>query len=172
VRKDGRSSSRKQKKTVHSDEDQKQEERKVPASLKRSHNENMTLKAVPKYEWRSNSPSPQQTQQNQQNDTTNNAVNSPEPFLTQDDDFERSMIEVFPGVDVPLRGSFETQQAIRRNFIVRVNCMDCTLSLCCIRNAEYVLCPLCHCVSPLELSCSNVMEGSFGVGLGFVEDDR
>ena len=99
---------------------------------------------------------------------------------------------------MPLRGSVETQQAIARNFTVRVNCINCTLEVNCIRDAEYILCPMCYCVSPLELSgstnssnnhndnnsVSNVelfdddddnaddhRERSFGVGLGYVDDD-
>lgn len=119
--------------------------------------------------------------------------------------FERSMIEICPGVDLPLRGSLETQHAIARNFTVRVDCIHCTVQVSCIRDAEYILCPMCYCVSPLELSlnASNnsiisnsnsnsnnnrnkalseptdedneyYCEGyqSFGVGLGFVDDER
>ena len=90
----------------------------------------------------------------------------------QQDDFERSLIEVAPGVDMALRGSSETQQAISRNYVIGANCLDCTLRLKCIANAKYILCPLCHCVSPLELSCTTMQAGAFGVGLGFVEGEQ
>ncbi|KAI2514324.1 hypothetical protein MHU86_217 [Fragilaria crotonensis] len=118
----------------------------------------------------------------------------------EDDDdtpiFERSLIELCPGVDLPLRGSLETQHAISRNFTVRVECINCTLQVNCIRDAQYILCPMCYCVSPLELSFNascisqnidadtplfettgednqRYSEGSqsFGVGLGFVDDE-
>ena len=111
--------------------------------------------------------------------------------------FQRSSIEISPGIEMPLRGSVETQQAIARNFTVRVNCINCTLEVNCIRDAEYILCPMCYCVSPLGLSgstsssnnhnhnnsVSNVelfddddnaddhRERSFGVGLGYVDDE-
>ena len=89
---------------------------------------------------------------------------------------------------MPLRGSLETQHAIAQNFTVRVNCISCTLQVSCIRDAEYILCPMCYCVSPLELIADNhnsksrnpleplddaddYRERSFGVGLGFVDDE-
>lgn len=184
----------------------KEEPRKLPASLKKVHNDNLTLKPVPKYDWRSEqrrTPSPELREQQQQQDNAR-YNNDQDEFYYEDergglqasaggansslhqsdlqmmghnnsntgnDTFERSLIEVFPGVEMALRGSVETQAAITRNFIATASCMDCTLQLQCIRDAEYVLCPLCHCVSPMELSCSSVMQGAFGVGLGFCDEE-
>lgn len=153
---------------------QQEEVRKLPASLKKAHDDNLTLKPVPKYDWRSRSKSPPPPPPAASSHEASPRSRSPEEQEVDEqlqDDFERSLIEVFPGVEMPLRGSFETQTAISRNYIISANCMDCTLQLQCIRNAEYILCPLCHCVSPLELSCSNMEQGSFGVGLGFVDDE-
>mmetsp|Transcript_12736 Transcript_12736/g.18732 ORF Transcript_12736/g.18732 Transcript_12736/m.18732 type:complete len:267 (-) Transcript_12736:889-1689(-) len=197
-------------------QDQKMDYRKVPASLKKAddktggdslkmlHNENLTLKRVPKYEWRrSRSPSPtsppvcppsrsppppryRSPQPPSPGEVQPAAtIHHPEPQSTQLDPpdaqvdvsslfkeecFEHSLIEVFPGVEMPLRGSQETQYAIQKDYIMHVHCMDCTLELSCVRNSQYVLCPLCHCVSPLELSGLRLEPVSFGVGLGFVEE--
>lgn len=82
------------------------------------------------------------------------------------EDEDPLLLEVAPGLEVRLRGSAETRRAIRKWEIVRVNCLECTVQLHCINNAEYLLCPLCRCVSPLRI----VMElapDAHGVGLGF-----
>jgi hypothetical protein len=178
------SSASDRKKSPYSRDDKQQEAvRKLPASLKKTHDENLTLKPVPKYDWRSRSkspPPPPAASPSQADHAPSSRSRSPEePYYEQEeqhqeqlpDDFERSLIEVFPGVEMPLRGSFETQAAIARNYIISASCMDCTLQLQCIRNAEYILCPLCHCVSPLELSCRNIERDAFGVGLGFVDEE-
>lgn len=177
-------------------------------SLKVLHNENLTLKRVPKYEWRrsrspsptsppcppSRSPPPPRYRSPQppspvqvQPAATRNHHHPPEPepqstqldppdvqedvsSLFKEENFDHSLIEVFPGVEMPLRGSQETQYAIQKDYIMHVHCMDCTLELSCVRNSQYVLCPLCHCVSPLELSGLRLEPSHFGVGLGFVEE--
>mmetsp|Transcript_9250 Transcript_9250/g.14223 ORF Transcript_9250/g.14223 Transcript_9250/m.14223 type:complete len:405 (-) Transcript_9250:362-1576(-) len=90
--------------------------------------------------------------------------------LFEEGNFEHSSIQVSPGVNMPLRGSQETQFAIQKEYIMNVNCMNCTLELSCVQNSQYVLCPLCHCITPLELSGVRLESNAFGVGLGFVED--
>jgi hypothetical protein len=169
--------------SISSKEDKEEEVRKLPASLKKAHEDNLTLKPVPKYDWRSRSNSPPPPAVTPSREASSSRSRSPEESYyggeqeeeeqqhQLQDDFERSLIEVFPGVEIPLRGSVETQAAITRDYIISANCMDCTLQLQCIRNAEYILCPLCHCMSPLELSCSNIEQGAFGVGLGFVDEE-
>jgi hypothetical protein len=77
------------------------------------------------------------------------------------------MIEVLPGMELPLRGSEETQRAIKQGFVATVTCMECMKSIQCIKTAEYVLCPLCQAISPLECSAATFIY-SFGVGLGFL----
>lgn len=87
-------------------------------------------------------------------------------FAADFEDEDPLLLEVAPGLEVRLRGSAETRRAIRKWEIVRVNCLECTVQLHCINNAEYLLCPLCRCVSPLRI----VMElapDAHGVGLGF-----
>lgn len=71
-------------------------------------------------------------------------------------------IEVQPGVNLPLRGKDETLQAIACNFSLQTICMVCSLELACIADAEYVLCPVCKSISPID---SNTGNGG-GVGLG------
>ena len=166
-------------------QDDRTEYRKVPESLKKTpfHNDNLTLKRVPKYKWRSPSPS-QISIQKQESSAMSNQQLEPQPLITQEpqcfdyaahlfqeNNFEYSLIEVSPGEEMPLRGSRETQFAIEQNYVITSNCMGCTLSLSCVRNSKYVLCPLCHCISPLELSSLRTEGNSFGVGLGFVEDE-
>jgi hypothetical protein len=75
-------------------------------------------------------------------------------------------IEVQPGLSLPLRGKDETLSAIANNFCTKVHCMACTMELTCIANAEYVLCPVCKSISPIE---NNHTAPSFGVGLGSTE---
>eukprot|EP00541_Cyclophora_tenuis_P004230 CAMPEP_0116561188 /NCGR_PEP_ID=MMETSP0397-20121206/11436_1 /TAXON_ID=216820 /ORGANISM="Cyclophora tenuis, Strain ECT3854" /LENGTH=258 /DNA_ID=CAMNT_0004087287 /DNA_START=67 /DNA_END=843 /DNA_ORIENTATION=- len=80
------------------------------------------------------------------------------------------IIEIFPGMEVKLRGSIETRRAIRKGLVKRVSCMDCSMGLGCIDDAEYVLCPLCKCVSPLAFTVGGIPDGAYGVGLGFQYD--
>lgn len=72
------------------------------------------------------------------------------------------MIEIQPGFSLPLRGADETTRALAVNFIVKLNCMVCTLEIQCIGDAEYILCPVCRSVSPIEGNSGN----NGGVGLG------
>jgi hypothetical protein len=79
------------------------------------------------------------------------------------------VIEVAPGIQLRLRGSQETWEAIARDFYVPSLCWGCSETIFVIQDAAYVLCPACRTVSP--------MEGTFespetaGVGLGFTFDE-
>mmetsp|Transcript_18291 Transcript_18291/g.25778 ORF Transcript_18291/g.25778 Transcript_18291/m.25778 type:complete len:320 (-) Transcript_18291:1125-2084(-) len=74
-------------------------------------------------------------------------------------------LEILPGVSVTLRGSTETQKALRNGNITRVQCMECAANPYCIDDAKYVLCPHCKCISPnLNPSWRRALHG---VGLGF-----
>jgi hypothetical protein len=80
---------------------------------------------------------------------------------------EPLQVEVSPGVITVLRGVEETVVAIRNDFIVPVTCMGCFLDMFCIANVEYVLCPTCRVVSPVEvLSILGTKEAPKGLGLG------
>lgn len=76
-------------------------------------------------------------------------------------------IEIMPGMEVALRGSVETKHAMETGRIVQISCMDCSLQIGCIDDAEYVLCPHCKSVSPLAFSVPNLSPRAHGVGLGF-----
>ena len=67
------------------------------------------------------------------------------------------------------RGADETCRAIECDLYVPCECMCCRLTILCIQDARYVLCPNCRVVSPME---TVVFEGSDGgVGLGFKMED-
>jgi predicted nucleic acid-binding Zn ribbon protein len=79
------------------------------------------------------------------------------------------MIQVAPGVRIPLRGSEETWEAIKEDFYVPSECAGCSGTVFVIQDAAYALCPECYTISP--------MEGVFidptvaGVGMGFRFED-
>ena len=75
-----------------------------------------------------------------------------------------NMIEVAPGQYLRLRGADETWNAIKDDFYVPCVCFACDLTLFCIQDASYVLCPQCQVVNPLE---GQQCESDGGVGLGF-----
>jgi len=77
------------------------------------------------------------------------------------------MIEIFPGVFVPLRGADETWSAIERDFYMPAVCLDCNKSIFCIEDAEFVLCPICRVVSPMEGGSASETNTQQGVGIGF-----
>lgn len=84
----------------------------------------------------------------------------------------QQMIEILPGVEVPLRGSIETQEAIEAGFLAgTIICSECTLQIDCIRDAAYVLCPLCHALTPVDSPASKLTKSQYGVGLGFINND-
>jgi len=75
-------------------------------------------------------------------------------------------VEISPGVKVRLRGSRETKACIARDFYVPTMCSSCQLDpLFCIMDANYVVCPVCRVVQPLEGGADTEYHG--GVGLGF-----
>jgi hypothetical protein len=79
-------------------------------------------------------------------------------------------IQISSGVHVPLRGFEETRECIVRDFYLPSTCLGCSVDVCCIQDANYVLCPVCQVVSPLGRNADND-HGQGGVGLGFTFDD-
>jgi len=149
---------------------------KAEKSKKSIQNEgNMTFKPVPKYDWKKNHSSPEKSQAPklhiQENEISDefekNSFNISDMY--QPNSFEHSLIEIAPGIEMPLRGSKETQHAINNGYILTAQCISCTLELNCIRNSEYILCALCHTITPLEVCGVNLESTAFGVGLGFIE---
>ena len=76
-----------------------------------------------------------------------------------------TQIEIAPGVTTHLRGTQETLRAIEKDFYMPTRCFCCQLDLLCIMDANYVLCPDCRVVSPMEGCATGFHNG--GVGLGF-----
>jgi hypothetical protein len=103
------------------------------------------------------------------------------------DGYIRRTIEISPGVHVRLRGAEETWDSIGRDFFMPCLCFCCSHELCCIQDADYVLCPKCRVVSPMDTtsygsesanataasaSASTAgIEHEGGVGLGFTFAD-
>lgn len=79
------------------------------------------------------------------------------------------LIDIAPGVtELVLRGSDENYQAVSKNFYTNTSCSGCSLELCCIADALYVLCPTCKVISPLKPTTFEGSTGSkHGLGLGF-----
>ena len=76
-------------------------------------------------------------------------------------------VEVVPGVWLRLRGAVETQQAVQDGFFIATDCPCCTTTLCCIANADYVVCPDCRVVSSIhDYDTTDVVGSNGGVGLG------
>ncbi|CAB9529907.1 expressed unknown protein [Seminavis robusta] len=86
-----------------------------------------------------------------------------------DDDDETSggmQIEVSPGVSTRVRSVGETMTAIRNDFFVPVFCLGCALDLFCIADAQFVLCPACRVVSPVEAQLCTSKDDTKPRGLG------
>ena len=93
-------------------------------------------------------------------------VASPQPQQQQQ---PAMMLQIAPGIKVRLRGAQETKACIARDFYIPALCYACTLDMFCIMDANYVVCPVCRVVSPLEGGADMEYEG--GVGLGFTFQD-
>eukprot|EP00173_Palmaria_palmata_P002454 Plantae.Rhodophyta-Palmaria_palmata.ctg25903.p1 GENE.Plantae.Rhodophyta-Palmaria_palmata.ctg25903~~Plantae.Rhodophyta-Palmaria_palmata.ctg25903.p1 ORF type:complete len:213 (-),score=14.43 Plantae.Rhodophyta-Palmaria_palmata.ctg25903:50-649(-) len=129
-----------------------------------------------------NSASAEQNQR-QENDLHNNNANASTP-----------MIEVFPGVNLRLRGVDEIQNAIATDFFTPHVCACCSSMIFCILDADFVLCPSCRVVGAMDANkngsttCNNDdldeedcckaatannerIKGGGGVGLGFTLED-
>jgi len=93
-----------------------------------------------------------------------------------------NLIEIQPGVSLPLRGAEETEQAIAAGFYVQCECLagcgssnadddDDTRHLHCILDCDYFLCPDCRSITANPLKegdgSSAVVAGEGGLGLGF-----
>lgn len=79
------------------------------------------------------------------------------------------MYEVSPGVQARLRDAHETWSYLQRDFYLPTSCKGCSTELTCIKNVDYVLCPTCRNVSPIEEGPSETRGG--GLGLGFTLKD-
>jgi hypothetical protein len=80
-------------------------------------------------------------------------------------------IEVYPSYYLPIRGAAETDRAIQQRRVRPTVCSCCTSQLYCIMVAEYVLCPTCREISPVDFN-PNTSLGQHvgGVGLGLTAE--
>jgi hypothetical protein len=78
------------------------------------------------------------------------------------------MYEVSPGVRERLRGALETWSYLQRDFYIPTSCKSCSVELTCIKNVDYVLCPTCQLITPIDTLPE---AGGGGLGLGFTVED-
>jgi hypothetical protein len=101
-----------------------------------------------------------------------------ERFVSKDIQFQSpppldqtpKMVEISPGVHERLRGADETLNAVKLDFYMPTECFCCSLTIFCIQDAEYILCPDCRVVSPVPGDVGDGLN-SGGVGLGFTMED-
>jgi hypothetical protein len=96
-------------------------------------------------------------------------INLPPALFSMADNVSKT-IEIMPGLRVPLRGAEETWNCIEQDFFSPVTCFGCSIELCCIQDASYVLCPVCRVVGPMDTGAGD-FGSTVGVGLGFSFDD-
>jgi len=82
-----------------------------------------------------------------------------------------NMVEISPGVLLPLRGAEETRKAIQAGFYVQCECLACSApKLHCVLDCDCFLCPDCRSVTPNPLKCGDGGGDEYnngGLGLGF-----
>jgi hypothetical protein len=78
------------------------------------------------------------------------------------------MINVGPGVSMPLRGSDETWKAIEDGRVTITSCIFCQIELNCLEDAQLVICPDCTMLSPVDQTegQENSSFARYGVGVG------
>ena len=86
---------------------------------------------------------------------------------------QQTQVEVSPGVFLPLRGTQETLMALRTGDTLVLECFLCKVELCCVDDSEWVLCPDCRILTPVNIQESGKLHNSLpnlplphGVGLG------
>jgi hypothetical protein len=94
----------------------------------------------------------------------------PAGIMTNNDRDSGSIIEIFPGCKVPLRGCHETWGSFREGTAVLVPCSSCLNCVYCVPVATMVLCPHCRDISPLATTIENEnSEASVGLGMSVHE---
>jgi hypothetical protein len=86
------------------------------------------------------------------------------------------MIEVTPGVKLPLRGSAETWRAIEEGSVTVAMCSCCKIDLNCVVDAQIVICPDCFVLSPVDQTEQGAADSSTsmhrrGVGVGIKAEE-
>ena len=76
-------------------------------------------------------------------------------------------VEIAPGFWARFRGAKETMECIQEGYYVPIECYACREQICCILDADFVICPACRVVGPVGL----VPPEQGGVGLGVTTED-
>jgi hypothetical protein len=83
------------------------------------------------------------------------------------------VIQVLPGVALRLCGASETWMAIQNGWYTQCTCPCCSLAMLCVDSADFVICPDCRVVSPVQgcdMETSKQVESCGIVGLGLRHD--
>lgn len=78
-------------------------------------------------------------------------------------------VEIAPHVTARLRGARETWQCVKHDFFIPACCVSCRTNLFCIMDANFMICPVCKVVGPLQGGADQGYNG--GVGIGFTLTD-
>ena len=83
------------------------------------------------------------------------------------------MVDVVPGLSVPLRGSVAAKAAVAHHWYTTINCFGCATAIHCIADVSYTICPHCRIISPVDEKHfqGEEMRRRWGLGLGFTDDD-
>ena len=96
------------------------------------------------------------------------------PQFTSRRDNTPSMVDVAPGVRLPLLSAEEQLEKLIAGQVVVTQCISCQQELTCAEDAEYLLCDDCWVCSPIESSDVRQQVGAFsrrGVCIGYRTDD-
>ncbi|CAB9496430.1 expressed unknown protein [Seminavis robusta] len=97
-----------------------------------------------------------------------NATSATTPTQSNDANTKKSeLVQIYPGMYVPLRSAQETKVAIANDFYRSIPCWSCSTSMFCILDAAYVICPTCRVISPLEDGSDGRVMVRRGLGMGF-----
>jgi hypothetical protein len=91
--------------------------------------------------------------------------------LEEEDYTQDDMIDVAPGVSLPLRQSKETWKAIIEGRVIVSQCCYCTQEWTCIEDAELLACSDCWVFSPIEQPNQQHDRQSSGVCIGVRAED-
>jgi hypothetical protein len=85
-----------------------------------------------------------------------------------------TLVEVFPGLSAPLRGSDETKTAVAHEYYTSLVCFGCTTPINCIADVQFVICPICQVISPVDQDTfrgeAMTADMRWGLGLGFTQE--
>lgn len=97
---------------------------------------------------------------------------APIPRASTPSSYSKTMVEISPGVSVPLRGVAEIKECIKIDFFLPFKCFCCDQEMFHIQDCTYVICPTCRTVLPVLQSDVETEDAqSSGVGLGFTIED-